>query len=159
MNPASVPEARIFILLPLGGWLTSKHWSFSYEHWLCSPCVGAQTARLQSVVYKYHLLSLRWWGCLFCTVGGSHKLNKHSMSYNKWQILSRVQAGQCHGNVLNQKAEVASMETTDSHIQCFPINVLPLPFSMHKLLTTKVTKNILWCIIFRFPLMMTELRI
>jgi hypothetical protein len=27
---------------PLGGGLTSEHWSFSYEHWLCSAYVGAR---------------------------------------------------------------------------------------------------------------------
>jgi hypothetical protein len=49
---------------------------------------------------------------------------------------------------LDQKAEVASTETTDSHRQGFPSkwhtqSVLSLPFPMHKLLTIKVTKNIL----------------
>lgn len=51
-------------------------------------------------------------------------------------------------SMLNQKAAIASTETTDSHTQVFPSkwhtqSTLSLPFPMHKLLTIKVTKNIL----------------
>jgi hypothetical protein len=36
-----------------------------------SACVDVQTARLQALVYKYHLLLLHCVSCLFCIVGGS----------------------------------------------------------------------------------------
>jgi hypothetical protein len=58
VNHASVPEARIFILLLLGHALISGHWSFSYERWLGSAYVGVPTARLQAVAYKYRLFLL-----------------------------------------------------------------------------------------------------
>jgi hypothetical protein len=67
-----MPEAHIFILCPLGGVLASENWSFSYDRWLGSACVGVQTARLQAVAYKYCLLMLHCESCLVCTVGGSH---------------------------------------------------------------------------------------
>jgi hypothetical protein len=58
MNHASMPEAHIFILWPLGGVLSSEHWSFRYERWLGSACVRVPTAMLQAVAYKYRLLWL-----------------------------------------------------------------------------------------------------
>jgi hypothetical protein len=73
MNSASVPQAFIFIFWPLGGVLTSEHWSFSYERCLGSAYVGVPTGRLQAVVYKYRLLLLTCGSSLFCNVGGSHK--------------------------------------------------------------------------------------
>jgi hypothetical protein len=33
--------------------LTSEHWSFRYERWLDSACVGVSMTRLQVVVYVY----------------------------------------------------------------------------------------------------------
>jgi hypothetical protein len=48
----------MFILWPLCGVLTSEHWSFVYERWLGSACVGVLTGWLQAVVYNYSLLFL-----------------------------------------------------------------------------------------------------
>jgi hypothetical protein len=69
---ASMSGARTYIQLPLGHMLANGHWSFYGERLFGSTCVGAQTARLQGVVYKYHLLWLHCGSCLFCAVGGSH---------------------------------------------------------------------------------------
>jgi hypothetical protein len=70
--PASMSVARITIHWPSVAKVSSEHRSFSYDFWLGSACVGAQTAKLHGVVCKYRLLLLCCGDCLFCIVVGSH---------------------------------------------------------------------------------------
>jgi hypothetical protein len=70
--------------------LANGHLSFYGERGFGSACVGAQTARLQGVVYKYHLLWLHCGSCLFYTVGGSHNSLFSQFLLNSEEIKERI---------------------------------------------------------------------
>jgi hypothetical protein len=107
---------------------TNWRWSCSYERCLESAPVCVQTAWLQAVVYKYHLLLLHCGSCLLCTVSGSHThIHSHywvtpsqtnmfpwkRLEYNNEQCFL---CGMCHIVITETSLDPRSTPVRDLHL-------------------------------------------